>query len=83
MASINSSKCVLVTGATSGIGRALATSIKALPSHPTVVGTGRRLGRLEELKSAGIQPFQLELDSDAPTLKKSVDEILEKFPEVR
>ena len=40
---------VLVTGATAGIGRALARAIRDLPSKPTVIAMGRRQERLDEL----------------------------------
>ncbi|KAJ7597236.1 hypothetical protein C8J56DRAFT_742654, partial [Mycena floridula] len=82
MPSINDSKCVLITGATSGIGRSLAQSIHALPTKPTVIGTGRRADRLDELKGLNIDTFHLELDSDRATLKKFVDDILQAYPEL-
>ncbi|KZP08570.1 hypothetical protein FIBSPDRAFT_761197 [Athelia psychrophila] len=49
MASINSSKCVLVVGATSGIGQHLALAILALPSQPTVIIASRRRARLDKI----------------------------------
>ena len=61
MPSIDDSKCVLITGATSGIGRALAQEILKLPSKPQVIGTGRRKDRLEELSAAGIEPLSLDM----------------------
>ncbi|KAL0581208.1 hypothetical protein V5O48_000796 [Marasmius crinis-equi] len=81
MPSINNSKCVLVTGATSGIGRALAEAISKLPSQPEVIGAGRRPDRLKELENIGIHPAHLELDTDANSLKKAVKDIAQKFPD--
>ena len=49
MANITQAKCILVTGATSGIGRALALAIHDLESKPTVIAVGRRQDRLDEL----------------------------------
>ncbi|KAF9454887.1 NAD(P)-binding protein [Macrolepiota fuliginosa MF-IS2] len=80
MPGIEESKCILVTGATAGIGRALALSLAKLPSNPQVIAAGRRQDRLEELKRAGLEIIQFDLDTDASSLKSSVDLILEKYP---
>ncbi|KAJ3499050.1 hypothetical protein NLJ89_g10140 [Agrocybe chaxingu] len=80
MPTIDDSKCILVTGATSGIGRSLALALAQLPNKPTVVGAGRRKERLEELTKADLEAFPLELGTDFDALKKSVDELLEKYP---
>ena len=82
MPSINDSKCVLVVGATSGIGRALAQSIKSLPSSPSVIVTGRRQERLQELAKEGFEAVQFDVDTDRATLKKFVDEVISKHPDV-
>ncbi|KAK7463783.1 hypothetical protein VKT23_005723 [Stygiomarasmius scandens] len=82
MASILDSKCVLVTGATSGIGRALALEIAKLPSKPKVIGCGRRQDRLDELSKAGLEGIQLDVSADRETLKSSVEDIVSKNPEV-
>jgi NADP-dependent 3-hydroxy acid dehydrogenase YdfG len=82
MATIDKSKCTLVTGATSGIGRALALDIANLPSQPVVIGTGRRKERLEEIGKAGIHPVELSITSDFEALKNKVDEIVNKYPDV-
>jgi len=81
--SINDSKCVLITGATSGIGRALAISIAQLPSKPQVVGTGRRQERLDELKKVeGIETIKMDMDSDFQTIQKYADDLIKAYPEV-
>ncbi|XP_006454495.1 hypothetical protein AGABI2DRAFT_182469 [Agaricus bisporus var. bisporus H97] len=82
MPGIEESKCILVTGATAGIGRALALSLAKLPSKPQVIAAGRRQSRLDELRKEGLETLQLDLDTDALTLKKSVDFILEKYPQL-
>ena len=81
---ISDSKCILVTGATSGIGRALAISLAHLPSKPQVVATGRRQERLDALKTAeGIEGFHMDVDSDSETIQKYVDDLIKAYPEVR
>ncbi|KAF8710172.1 hypothetical protein AX14_005616 [Amanita brunnescens Koide BX004] len=71
MPSIDDSKCILVTGATSGIGRALAIALAKLPSKPRVVAVGRRKDRLEELAKSG-----------QSGLKNFADIIVQKYPEL-
>lgn len=83
MPSIDDSKCVLVTGATAGIGRALALAIADLPSHPRVVAVGRRQDRLQELANHNLDTIQADLDADKHSLKSFVDNVLQKFPDVR
>ena len=87
MPCINDSKCVLVIGATSGIGRALASSILALPSNPTVVVAGRRQERLDAFtkENAGtgrVGSINIDMNSNGETLKKVVEEVLTKYPKV-
>jgi len=83
MPSIDDSKCILITGATSGIGRALALALVKLPSHPKVIAAGRRKERLEELsKVEGIHTVQLDLSGDLDALKKSVQDLVGRFPDL-
>ncbi|KAG6842497.1 hypothetical protein C0991_000023 [Blastosporella zonata] len=82
MPSINDSKSVLVTGATSGIGRALALAIAELPSKPKVIAAGRRQSRLNELAKSDLATVQVDLDTDAQGLKAFVDEVLTKHPDL-
>ncbi|KAF4622988.1 hypothetical protein D9613_001971 [Agrocybe pediades] len=82
MPSIDDSKCVLITGGTSGIGRALALDIAKLPSHPKVIATGRRKDRLDELSAAGLQAEYLDLSADTTALKKSVDDLIARYPDL-
>ena len=46
---ISECRCILIIGATAGIGRALALALLDLPSKPTVIIGGRRKERLDEL----------------------------------
>ncbi|KIK04269.1 hypothetical protein K443DRAFT_93553 [Laccaria amethystina LaAM-08-1] len=80
MTSIKDSKCVLVTGATSGIGRALAQCIARLPSKPCVIAVGRRQERLDELAKEGLETVQLDVEASYDALKKFADEIILKYP---
>ncbi|EIM83357.1 NAD-P-binding protein [Stereum hirsutum FP-91666 SS1] len=84
MPTIQDSKCVLVVGATAGIGRALALAIHDLPSKPTVIVSGRRQERLDELakKSDRIHGAKIDIDADRETLVKTVDGVLQKYPEI-
>lgn len=83
MPSIDDSMCVLVTGATSGIGRSLALDIAQLPSRPQVIAAGRRKERLDELaKVDNVFPVALDVASDFATLKKTVDDVVVRFSDV-
>ncbi|OBZ79087.1 putative oxidoreductase DltE [Grifola frondosa] len=82
MPGISVAKCILIIGATSGIGRALALAIHALPSKPTVVVGGRRRARLDELAAQGerFQTVQVDVNTDRANLKKFVQEITIAYP---
>lgn len=54
-------ECVLITGATSGIGQALAFSY--LSKAKKVFGLGRNRDKLHELSSSGIQPIECNLST--------------------
>ena len=82
MPSIDDARCILITGATSGIGKSLALALKALPSAPRVIGTGRRKERLAELEKAGIETLEFDLNADAVSVQKAADSWIEKYPEV-
>lgn len=72
-------KIALVTGATSGIGRASAITLAKMGFH--IIATGRRADRLEELKSEmpeGIDFLPLVFDVRD---RKTVTEILGNLPE--
>lgn len=81
--SISDAKCVLVIGATSGIGRALALAIHALPHNPTVIVGGRRQERLDELIAKDPQRIKaIRIDTTSPrdTLKAFVSDIINAYP---
>lgn len=73
---------MLITGATSGIGRALAQSIARLPSKPCVIAAGRRQERLDKLAKEGLETVQLDVEASHDALKKFADEIVLKYPNV-
>ncbi|TRM58434.1 hypothetical protein BD626DRAFT_65425 [Schizophyllum amplum] len=81
-ANILTSKCVLVTGATAGIGRALARAIRDLPTHPTVIVTGRRQARLDELAKEGFETVKFDMDTTHDKIKAFADEVVGKYPEL-
>ncbi|KAI0321685.1 hypothetical protein OF83DRAFT_1161670 [Amylostereum chailletii] len=88
MPSLVNCRCILVVGATAGIGRALTRSLYALPSKPTVIGAGRRKERLDELVDWGkkqgdtrLKALQLDISADRQALISSVDQYLEKYPD--
>ncbi|KAF8640502.1 hypothetical protein AX17_000164 [Amanita inopinata Kibby_2008] len=82
MPCIDDSGCVLIIGATSGIGRALALSIAALPSKPTVIAAGRRRDRLEELAKARLETAEIDIDADRAALKRFADDIVKDYPDL-
>lgn len=82
MPGIDLSKCVLITGATAGIGRALAYKIKDLPNKPQVIAAGRRQDRLDELAKDGFETVKLDVGADRVQLKKDVELLLVKYPDV-
>ena len=83
-ANINDAKCVLVIGATSGIGRELALAIHNLDSKPTVIVAGRRLERLNELASRSdrIEGVQVDVTAGRDALQGFVMSIIDRHPEV-
>ncbi|KAF9499845.1 NAD(P)-binding protein [Pleurotus eryngii] len=78
--SSNDSGCVLVTGVTAGIGRALAYAISDPPSKPRVIAAGRRQDRLDELASK-MDTIQVNFDTDKETIKMFVDDTIAKYPD--
>ncbi len=85
MTGIKEAKCVLVVGATAGIGRALALAIHDLDSKPTVIVAGRRQERLDELARASdrIKTARVDINTTYDKLKAFVEEVLSKHPQVR
>ena len=81
---ISQAKCVLVVGATSGIGRALALAIHDLPSKPTVIVSGRRQDRLDELAKSSdrIKAARVDLLAGRESLKAFADEVTATYPDV-
>ena len=82
MPSVDDSKCILVTGATSGIGRALALALAKLPSKSRVIAVGRRKNRLAELAKSGLETIEFDMNTDSLGLKKFADSVVQKYPEV-
>lgn len=73
-ATISDCKCVLVIGATAGLGRALALAIHDLASKPTVIAAGRRQERLDGLAthSERIKTLKLDVNVGRDALKSVV-----------
>ena len=84
MTGIKDAKCVLVIGATSGIGRALALAIHDLDSKPIVIVAGRRQERLDELaaRSDRIKTTRVDINTSYDKLKQFVDDVVTKYPDV-
>ena len=84
MTGIKDAKCVLVIGATAGIGRALSLAIHKLDSKPTVIVAGRRQDRLDELKKQGerIKTARVDIITTHDKLKQFVDGVLSQHPNV-
>lgn len=79
---IADSKCILITGATSGIGRALALKLRDLPGKPQVIAIGRRQGRLDELATQGLEAIKLDVQKSPQELKSDLDAIVARYPNV-
>lgn len=82
MPSIDESKCILVTGSTSGIGRALALRLATLPTKPRVIAAGKRNERLQEVAKAGLETVVMDVDTDNATLKKFAESVVQQYPDV-
>ena len=78
---IRDARCVLVIGATAGIGRELAMAIHALPHKPTVIVTGRRQERLDELSDKGsrVEHMQLDVTAGRAALKEFVEKAVTQY----
>ena len=63
MSSGGAGKVVLVTGANTGIGLALAKVYAKRPNH-TVIGTSRDMTKCDDLIKAGCKAVQLDVSSD-------------------
>ena len=85
MPGIKDAKCVLVIGATAGIGRALSLAIHNLETKPTVIVSGRRQERLDELAKQGerIKTARVDINTHHDNLKPFVQDILTNYPDVR
>ncbi|KAF8989750.1 NAD(P)-binding protein [Cyathus striatus] len=79
MSGLSTSRSILITGSTSGIGCALALAIPALPHKPQV--SGRRVERLAELQEKGLETRRLDL-GNLDGLNGEVEGILESYPEL-
>lgn len=89
MSFTSTAKCVLVIGASSGIGKDLALRIHELPSKPTVIIAGRRQTKLDEILAQGsksgkdnLHALTVDVSSGEAALKSFVDSAFQKFPEV-
>lgn len=84
VAGIGAAKCVLVVGATAGIGRALALAIHQLPSKPTVIVSGRRQERLDELTRQGerVASARVDLTSGRESLQAFANDTISKYPDL-
>lgn len=82
---ISECRCILVIGATAGIGRALALAIHDLPSKPDVIVGGRRKERLDELTKTSdrIKGVQVDVSANRATLQAFVKDTISAYPDVR
>ncbi|KAI0673481.1 NAD-P-binding protein [Trametes maxima] len=85
MTGIKDAKCILIIGATSGIGRALALALHDLDSKPTVIVGGRRQERLDEISrhSDRMKTARVDINTrDVDKLKEFVDHTLSAYPDL-
>jgi len=73
---MNNNSVVLITGASSGIGKALALEFSK--NNYTVVAAGRNKSKLDELENQGIHARQFDITNYEETHKR-VEEIIEEF----
>lgn len=75
-------QCVLVIGATAGIGRALALALHDLPSKPMVIIGGRRQERIDELTGTSdrIKGIQIDVKGGRSQLRSFVVEVTTQYP---
>lgn len=69
------SKVILITGASSGIGKATARQLKAAGN--IVYGVSRRLDKMSDLQAEGIHTLQMDV-TDETSMVNGVDHILNK-----
>ncbi|KAH6895037.1 hypothetical protein BKA70DRAFT_1375741 [Coprinopsis sp. MPI-PUGE-AT-0042] len=74
-------RSILITGATSGIGRALAQASPPSRAGLALSALDGRDDRLQELKNEGIEALKFDTDTDEKGIQKFVDETLAKYPE--
>ena len=81
---ISECRCILVIGATAGIGRALALALHDLPSKPNVIVGGRRQERLDELTKTSdrIKGVLVDVTSKRDVLRAFVKGVLNAYPDV-
>ncbi|KAI0348457.1 NAD(P)-binding protein [Trametopsis cervina] len=84
MPTITDSKCILIIGATSGIGRALALAIHSLPSQPTVLIGGRRQERIDELCKGHerIRGARVDVMGGREEMRAFVEKTVGEYPEL-
>ncbi|KAH9944091.1 NAD-P-binding protein [Epithele typhae] len=84
MPGIKDAKCILVIGATAGLGRALALALHDLESKPTVIAVGRRHERLDELAQTRdrIKTFRADMNVDEQGIRAFVQSVLSSYPDV-
>lgn len=75
LAAMSTSKAVLITGCSTGIGRATATRLAA-KGH-TVYATARRLAAIEDLEAAGCRTLALDV-TDESSMQAAVDHVVER-----
>lgn len=78
---VNAGKVILLTGASRGVGHAVAKFLIQAPAHNKVILASRTVPPLEELKS--IAPDRVDFSagdlSDPAVIKKAIDLAIEKF----
>ncbi|KAI0749847.1 NAD(P)-binding protein [Daedaleopsis nitida] len=84
MTGIKDAKCVLVIGATAGIGRALALAIHNLENKPTVIVAGRRQERLDDIAKgdSGVKTARVDINTTHEKLKEFVEDLVKKHPDL-
>lgn len=66
----------MITGCSSGLGKALALAVIKASENEKVIATSRNISRLSDLQAAGATAIQVDPNADLPILKQFAEEAI-------